>query len=335
MKKPQMMMSKDDYDSTKCNKFIERVFSKYMNGQKENSVLVTGGSGFLGRQLQNRHPEWTYLSSNDCDLTDMTKVGEMFGDLKPGAVVHLAARVGGIKDNMENQATFYYENTMINTNVIEGARQAGIKRVLSSLSTCAFPDRLHPYPFKEEVLFRGPPTKTNFSYGMTKRALHVQSCAYREQYGLNYSTFSPSNIYGPGDHFGKESSHFVAALVYKIANAKNGDTIELWGSGLPLRQQLYVNDLCAIITLLLEKHNSNIPLIVAPSENLSILKMARILAEESGKNLTISFNGKMDGQFRKDGDNTALLKLLEGYTFTSFRDGIKKTYDWYIENGEL
>jgi len=296
------------------------------------TVLVTGGSGFVGRRLALQQPYWTYLSSKDCDLTDSKQVREVYGDLKPDAVLHLAARVGGIKDNIENQADFYHINTLMNTNVIHEAYKAGIDRVLSTLSTCAYPENIHYFPFAEDSFYAGPPTKTNFSYGMTKRMLHVASCAYRNQYGLNYSTFCPSNIYGPGDHFGAEASHFVAALIHKVQKAKSGETIELWGSGLPLRQQLYVDDLCKIIPLLLQNHNSDMPIIVAPPENLSILELTRTLTKQVDKNVRLSFNGKMDGQFRKDGSNQQLMGLLGPFEFTSFEEGIMKTYKWYTEN---
>ena len=295
-------------------------------------TIVTGGSGFVGRRLSLIQPDWIYVSSKDCDLTNSAMVAEMFGDLKPVAVIHLAARVGGIKDNIENQADFFYTNTMMNTNIIHEAYNAGIKRVLSSLSTCAFPEDLQYFPFDEDQIYNGAPTITNFSYGMTKRMLHVSSCAYRNQYGMNYSTFCPSNIYGPGDNFGSHASHFVAALVHKIYNAKEGDTIEMWGTGLPLRQQLYVDDLCEIIPVLLEKHNTDVPLIVAPNENLSILEMTRTLIEQTGKNVRTLFNGDMDGQFRKDGSNERLLKLTGPFDFTTFKEGVSKTYNWYSEN---
>ena len=295
-------------------------------------TIVTGGSGFVGRRLGLIQPDWIYVSSKDCDLTNSAMVAEMFGDLKPAAVIHLAARVGGIKDNIENQADFFYTNTMMNTNIIHEAYNAGIKRVLSSLSTCAFPEDLQYFPFDEDQIYNGAPTITNFSYGMTKRMLHVSSCAYRNQYGMNYSTFCPSNIYGPGDNFGSNASHFVAALVHKIYNAKEGDTIEMWGTGLPLRQQLYVDDLCKIIPVLLEKHNTDVPLIVAPNENLSILEMTRTLIEQTDKNVRTLFNGDMDGQFRKDGSNERLLKLIGPFDFTTFKEGVSKTYNWYSEN---
>ena len=149
------------------------------------NVLVTGGTGFLGKRLQIERPNWIYISSKDCDLTDSKQVKELYADLKPEAVLHLAARVGGIMDNIENQADFFYLNTMMNTNVLKEAHSAGIDRVLSALSTCAFPERVG-FPYAEESFFWGPPTPTNFSYGMTKRMLHVGSMAYRKQYGMNY-----------------------------------------------------------------------------------------------------------------------------------------------------
>ena len=295
-------------------------------------VLVTGGTGFLGKRLKKYKPNWIYLSSEMCDLEDYNQTEEILRDLYPDAIVHLAARVGGIKDNSENQAEFYLQNTLINTNIIQAAYSTGVSRVLSSLSTCAFPDVVAEYPFTEKDIFNGPPAKTNFSYGYTKRALHVQTLSYRNQYGLNYSTFCPSNIYGPEDHFDTDKSHFVPALISKITNAENGGEIELWGTGNPKRQQLYVDDLANIIPTLLEKHNSGIPLIIAPSENFSIREMAEIANNKIEKNIKISYNGNLDGQYRKDGSNKRFLELVGDYEFTSFEVGIEKTIQWYLEN---
>ena len=295
-------------------------------------ILVTGGTGFIGKRLRHHYGEWKYLSSKDCDLSDYKSVKTLFSDLKPDAIIHLAGKVGGIKDNAENQAQYYYINTQINTNVIQAAYESGINRVLSSLSTCAFPNEVKRYPFIEENIFDGPPAATNFSYGYTKRALHVQTLSYRKQYGLNYSTFCPSNVYGPGDYFDTEKSHFVPALLSKLYLAEDGQQIELWGTGEPLRQQLYVEDLVRIIPMLLEKHNTEIPLIVAPNENLSIKQMTEIACDILKKNITISYNGELDGQYRKDGSNDKLLKLIGNFEFTSFRNGINKTYNWLSEN---
>lgn len=295
-------------------------------------IIVTGGTGFLGKNLQKQFPNWIYLSSKDCDLKDAKQVFSLFMDERPDAVLHLAGRVGGIKDNAENQARFFYENTLINTNVIHEAHRANIDRILSSLSTCAFPNTLDFYPFSEEALFDGPPAPTNFSYGMTKRMLHVASVSYRKQYNRNYSTFSPSNIYGPYDYFESEKSHFVPSLVSRIVKAQNGDVLEFWGSGGPKRQQLFVEDLVKIIPILLEKHNSALPIIVAPHENLNIEEMIKISLKLIKKDVSIIFNNKLDGQFRKDGSNKKLLNIIKDFKFTSFEEGLLKTIKWYKDN---
>jgi len=149
---------------------------------------------------------------------------------------------------------------------------------------------------------------------------------------VNYSTFCPSNLYGPGDHFDSENSHFVSSLISKVAKLNDGDTLELWGTGRPLRQQLYVDDMCRIIPILLEEHNSDVPLIVAPDENLSINEMANILIKQLNKNIKIVYNNQLDGQFRKDGSNKRFLELVGDFKFTPFDVGVEKTIKWYLEN---
>jgi GDP-L-fucose synthase len=297
---------------------------------------VTGGSGFVGSNLKKIRPNWTYISSTDYDLKNPQEVKFMYKDVKPEVVLHLAAKVGGIKENTENQADFYYINTAINTNIVKYAVDNNVQKLVASLSTCAFPDTLNSYPFKEDDIFKGPPSKTNFSYGYSKRGLYAHCLAVREQYGLNYSCFSPSNVYGPGDHFDDiQSSHFVAALISKIANAKDGDCLEFWGSGTPLRQQLYVKDLCDILTIFVEQfYSTDKAVIVAPTENLSIKEMIDIAIRISGKNLSYKFNGKLDGQYRKDGSNDFLMRIVD-YKFTTFEDGIKETYNSYIKERKV
>jgi len=292
-------------------------------------TLVTGGSGFIGTRLKRREPEWLYISSQEYDLLDPMAVTAMYKKYKPDAVLHLAARVGGIKDNAEHQVEYFEQNVLMNLNVIRGAYEAKVPRLLAALSTCAFPDVVTEYPFTEKDIFSGPPAETNFSYGYSKRLLHALVLAYRKQYGLNYSTFSPSNIYGPGDHFDDDGAHFVPSLISKLSKLNDGDTLELWGTGKPLRQQMYVDDLCEIIPLLLESHYGPNPLIISPGENLSIDDMAKILISQLNIPINIRYNKELDGQYRKDGSNKELLKVIGNYQFTTFAEGIGKTYKWY------
>ena len=299
---------------------------------KYHKVLVTGGSGFVGSRIKYQRQEWIYLSSKDCDLTKNRDVLELFESETPDAVLHLANKVGGIKENSTKQAEFYDINTFINTNVLRAANESGVNRVLSCLSTCTFPDTVKEYPMIEEDILSGPPAKTNFTYGYTKRALYVQTNAYRHQHGVNYSTFCPSNIYGPNDNFDLESSHFVPAMIRKIDEAKDGDTVEFWGTGAPLRQQLYVDDLVKIIPFLLQNHNTDIPLIVSPNENLSIKEMVEIFLNKTSKDVKIVFNNQLDGQYRKDGSNKKFKELYGDFEFTKFEDGVLKTYEWYKQN---
>ena len=152
------------------------------------NVVVTGGTGFVGHNLRRQNSNWIYLSSKECDLTKYDQVLSLLKDLRPDAIIHLANKVGGIKENATKQTEFFNTNICINTNVLKASHDCGIKRVLSCLSTCAFPNVVEQYPFVEGDILSGPPAKTNFTYGYTKRALFIQTNAYREQYGANYST---------------------------------------------------------------------------------------------------------------------------------------------------
>lgn len=292
-------------------------------------VVVTGGTGFVGKRLQKIRPDWVYLSSKDYDLVSTFDCARLYKELKPDAVIHMAGKVGGIKANDTRPADFYYLNTMMNTNIIHQGHLHGVKRILASLSTCTFPDVVDHYPLLESDILAGPPAKTNLSYGYSKRSLYVQANAYRRQYGCDYSTFCPSNIYGPEDNFDYESSHFVPAMVRRFSEASKNDTLEFWGTGKALRQQLYVDDLARIIPKLLEHHHSDVPVIVSPHENLSISEMIEILRSQVNKEVKVGFNNQLDGQYRKDGSNKFLLEMIGNFDFTPFSIGVKKTYDWY------
>lgn len=297
-----------------------------------NKVLVTGGSGFLGKRLKLVKPEWLYLNSNQVDLTKKGNLYEYLKDNNIDAVIHLAAKTGGIKHSVENQSDFHYYNSIMGINVLRECYEANITRVLSCLSTCCYPNLTNSYPMKETQFLDGEPTETNYGYALAKRELYEQSNFYRKFYNLNYSTFTPSNLYGPEANFDDNSSHFIASLIKKIYHSKNRENITLYGSGTPTRQHLYVDDLAKLIPELLYKHNTSLPINVAPKENFTIKEISEIAVKEIGKNISINFNNKLDGQIRKDVDNSELLKLCKDTSFTPLSKGIKLTYEWYSEN---
>jgi len=300
---------------------------------KENEILVTGGTGMVGYALKWGHaygngiPGATFISSKDYDLRDKKQVEEMFLKHKPKYVIHLAARVGGVKANSDFAADFYYDNIMINTNVLHAAKEHNVSKLISLLSTCIYPDKVDSYPMKEEVMFNGPPTPTNFSYGYAKRCLAVQIDAYNKQFGTKYNYLIPCNLYGDYDNMHDESKmHFITALLNKIRNSKD-KTLHLLGTGKPLRQFMYAGDLAAIIKLVIDNditENFN----VAPNFNYSIDEMAKIALEVTEKDYEIIYDRpELDGQFRKDVSNNKLLKIFPLFKFTGLKEGLKQVYD--------
>lgn len=296
------------------------------------SIIVTGGNGMVGKSLQDIWEEPIYLSSKDYDLTKEVEVIKMYEDHKPSSVIHLAAKAGGIMDNIRYPSDYFVENIMMNTLVLNYAQKFKVKNFIGMLSTCIYPDVVNEYPMTEDDLHKGPPTKTNFSYAYAKRSLAVQIEACNEQYATNYSYLIPSNLYGEHDKWG-ENSHFIAALIKKIVHAKknNKNKITLFGTGQPLRQFLYAPDLAKVIKYMFMVNkfgNYN----VAAKENLSILEMAQIaLRVCDAENIKIEFDVlKPDGQFRKDVTSAKLNEELSNFLHdisTPLYEGIKITYN--------
>ena len=259
----------------------------------------------------------------------------MFEKHKPTHVIHLAAKVGGIKDNIKHPADYFYQNTMMNNYVIHYACKYNVKKLIATLSNCAYPDVAKKYPMTEEQLHDGLPAPTNLAYGMAKRIMDTQIKAYRKQHGCKFSCVIPCSIYGPFDKFGDEESHFLAALIKKIynANKKNIKNIKLMGTGKPLRQYIYSEDLGKILLLLLQKYDDDRPVNISPNTNLSIREITEKTLKATGSNLKIEFDKKSpDGQYRKDLSNKKLIKIIKDFKFTPLNEGVKKTYEWYKEN---
>lgn len=295
-----------------------------------NGILITGGSSMVGKHLKDLLPNAIYLNSIHADLTNQADVKRLIGNMKPRTVIHLAARVGGIMDNIAHPGEYFYENVMMNTMVMEEARLNSVERFIGILSTCIYPDTLSEafYPLREETLFMGPPTPTNFSYGYAKRCLAVQTEAYNKEYGLNYSYLIPCNLYSEYDKFIPGKSHFIADLVRKIVDAKSGDKkLTLFGTGRPLRQNMYTGDLATVIKFCIDNDITE-SFNAAVSDNLSIKQIAEIALKAcDAEDVEIIWDStKPDGQYRKDVSNDKMLNLIPDFEFTSLEEGVRRTY---------
>jgi len=289
-------------------------------------ILITGGSGMVGKHLQEVLPKATYIGSKDCDLTSWKEVEYMMFLHKPDHIIHLAAKVGGIQDNIIKPAEYFEDNILINTHILKASLQYKVKKFTGILSTCIYPDVVKNYPMKEEDMFLGPPAKTNFSYGYAKRCLAVQIDAYNKQYNTKYNYLIPCNLYSEYDNFNKDKKmHFITALLKKIKSSEQ--ILNLLGTGKPLRQFMYAGDLAKVIKKVID-NNITDSFNVATPENLSIDEMANISLNILNKNLKIKYSSpELDGQFRKDVSSNKMKKIIPNFEFVKFKEGVKKVYD--------
>ena len=298
-------------------------------------ILVTGGTGMVGHALKQIMSDGTFISSTDCDLRNKEDVFRLYKKHKPTHVVHLAAKVGGIAANSNYLADFYIDNVEINTNVLAAAHYNNTEKVVSLLSTCIYPDKAK-YPLTENQIHLGPPHSSNYAYAYAKRMLDIQSRAYRDQYGRNYITVVPNNLYGENDNFHLEDSHVIPALMRKIHDAKINDipSVTLWGDGTPLREFTYSKDLSEVLLFLLDNYDSPEPINVGNTSEISISSIALILKDIIGYSGNILWDtSKPKGQLRKPSDNSKLISLgWDPNQYTSIIKGLQNTYNWYIIN---
>ena len=303
-------------------------------------VVVTGGMGFLGKNVvrkleEHRCHEIFVPRSRDYDLVRMEAVERLYMDARPDVVVHLAARVGGIGANMRNPGSFFYENLLMGVQLIEQGRLHGIEKFVAIGTICAYP-KFTPVPFKEDDIWNGYPEETNAPYGLAKKMLLVQSQAYRQQYGFNAIYLLPVNLYGPGDNFDPEYSHVIPALIKKVFDAKEkGErSIVAWGTGQASREFLYVEDAAEGIVLATDKYDKPDPVNLGAGFEITIRELVELICELADFNGTIKWDtSKPDGQPRRCLDTSRAKKEFGFVARTDFREGLKRTIEWYSNEG--
>ena len=299
-------------------------------------LLVTGANGLVGSQFKG---DLISIISKVGDLRDKKTVDSIIDfytdkdrqkEYAVDRIIHCAAKVGGVGGNMKYKGEFFYDNIMINTNVIESARQHGVKKLVAFLSTCVFPDNVE-YPLTESKIHLGAPHFSNDAYAYAKRMAEVQIRAYREQYGLNYTSVIPTNIYGPNDNFDIENGHVIPSLIHKCYLARENNTdLTIWGSGQPLREFIYSKDVAELALWVLENYTESEPIILSTSEEISIKDVVGVIVGAMNFKGNVIFDKtKPDGQFRKPSDNSKLMSYLPDFKFTPFDVGIKETVEWF------
>ena len=291
-------------------------------------ILVTGGTGLVGTYLQ-KYVDGVFLNSSQYDLTCENDVIEMYQDHKPDTVIHLAAKVGGIMDNIQYPFEYYEDNLLMNTFMVKYAREFKVQKFVGVLSSCIFPDVVDHYPMAEEDMHKDLPNANNFGYGYAKRVMGCHIDIARKQ-GLNFSYITPSNLYGEYEHGDISRKHFVGALLEKIHTAKiNGDDqITLFGDGTPLRQFTFAKDVAEILDMII-KYDVQENLNISTPSNMTIDFMAREALEALGvQDMRILYDmSKPNGQYRKDIDTTKFQNIFPNYKYTSYIEGIKQTYN--------
>ena len=299
-------------------------------------ITVTGGAGFLGRFVVEKLKAYANVEvfvprSSEYNLVEKTDIVRLLDDSRPDLLIHLAAVVGGIGHNQKNPGRFFYENLMMGAQLIEQSRLRGVEKFVATGTVCAYP-KFTPVPFKEDDLWKGYPEETNAPYGLAKKMMLVQSQAYREQYGFNSIFLLPANLYGPGDNVNLETSHVIPALIRKCVEARRrgADFIEVWGSGKPSREFLYVEDCADGIIKAAESYNQSDPVNLGNSREVVIKDLVELIAKLTRFEGEIRWQSdRPDGQPRRQLDTSRALERFGFSAQTPLEAGLKKTIEWY------
>lgn len=304
----------------------------------DKRITVTGGAGFLGsrvvRKLQEIGCRDIFVPrSADYDLTRMDDVGRMYEDARPEVVIHLAAKVGGIGYNIDRPAEAFYDNLVMGIQTMEQARRWGAEKFVVLVCACAYP-KLAPTPWREEDLWGGYPEETSAPYGLAKKMFIVQAQAYRQQYGFNVISLVQANLYGPGDKFDPRSSHVIPALIHKCVKAREegNDALEVWGTGRPSRDFLYVEDAAEAIALATERYDGAEPINVGSGKEVTIRELVDAIVGLTGFCGRVLWDpSKPDGQPRRCLDTSRAKREFGFEARTPLELGLKKTIEWYLD----
>jgi GDP-L-fucose synthase len=299
-------------------------------------ILVTGGSGFLGRQVLAVLAERGYQNvlaptHSEYDLTREDDVIACIRDVRPDATLHLAAVVGGIGANRARPGEFFYQNLVMGAELMEQARLGGVEKFVAIGTICAYP-KFTPVPFHEDDLWAGYPEETNAPYGLAKKMLLVQAQAYRQQFGFDAVYLLPTNLYGPGDNFHPTNAHVIPDMIRKCVDAidAGAPSLTLWGTGNPTREFLYVRDCAEGIVDALERYDGAEPVNLGSGEEIRIADLAHIVAEVTGFGGELRFDPSYpDGQPRRKLDTSRAESAFGWRARTSFHDGLQATVEWY------
>ncbi len=307
-----------------------------MHSWDKETVVVTGGAGFLGghvvETLQKRGCRSVVIPRvEDCDLRSESNIRRLYESARPTMVIHLAAVVGGIGANLENPGKYFYDNAIMGIHLIELARQYNISKFVAIGTICAYP-KFCPVPFKEDDLWNGYPEETNAPYGLAKKMMLVQAQAYRQQYGYDTIFLLPVNLYGPGDNFNPKSSHVIPALIKKCveAQAQGAKEVVVWGDGSATREFLYVEDAAEGIVLAAEKYDESEPVNLGAGFEISIKDLVHLIARLTGFQGKIMWDTtKPNGQPRRMLDTSRAREKFGFVAKTGFEEGLTRTIDWY------
>jgi GDP-L-fucose synthase len=323
-------------------------------------ILVTGGYGMLGTSLQKiikenlkknlkenlkENHEYIFLSSQDCDLRDEIEIESLFHKFKPNIVVHLASRVGGVYQNMNNNYTYLIDNTKIHLNIVNSCDKYNVNLLINILSTCIFPNDNIVYPLTSDQLHNGLPHDSNIGYAYSKRILHVASeLLQKKKKDFKVVNITPTNLYGANDNYHLQASHVIPGLIHKVYNAKKNNTsLEVYGTGSAIRQFLYADDLAKVIIHFIDYEFSSqcneISVIVSPpeSDEISIKDLIHTICDiyEFDTTNIIYNTNYSDGQYKKTTNDNEIKKYIKDIQFTPLKEGLQHTISYFNKNFDI